>query len=86
MSYLFWLTEEQFDQFKPFFSKERGGSGLDDGRHIFKSTENSLQSQKRGRRATADRLNQGWSEYKSAGFMGQSRAARSVPSDQRAEP
>ena len=30
MSYLFWLTEEQFDQFKPFFSKERGGSGLDD--------------------------------------------------------
>lgn len=30
MSYLFWLTEEQVEHVKPFFPKERGGSGLDD--------------------------------------------------------
>lgn len=31
------------------------------------------------------RANQGWPEYKAAGFMGQSRVARSVPSDQKGQ-
>ena len=48
MSHLFWLTEEQVEQVKLVFPKERGGGRIDDRRHIFESTENSLQSQKTG--------------------------------------
>lgn len=38
MSHLFWLTEEQVEQVKPFFPKERRGGRLEDRRCIFEST------------------------------------------------